>query len=79
MIVILVASVSENGFIGKNNKLMWYLPNDFKRFKKLTIGETVLMGRKTFESIGNILPKRRNIILTKKKNFFPKVSIIIET
>ncbi|WP_185851143.1 dihydrofolate reductase [Blattabacterium cuenoti] len=64
---ILISAVSTNGYIGKNNKLMWYLPNDLKHFKKITYGETVLMGRKTFESIGKILPGRRNIILTKKK------------
>ncbi len=70
MKIILIAAVSKNGFIGKNNQLMWHLPNDLKRFKYLTMGKTVLMGRKTFESIGKILPKRRNIILTKKKENF---------
>ncbi|WP_185872381.1 dihydrofolate reductase [Blattabacterium cuenoti] len=70
--IILIASVSKNGFIGKNNQLMWNLPNDLKRFKNLTIGETILMGRKTFESIGRILPKRINIILTKNKINFIK-------
>ncbi|WP_185849394.1 dihydrofolate reductase [Blattabacterium cuenoti] len=64
---ILIAAVSKNGFIGKNNQLMWHLPNDLKRFKDLTTGETVLMGRKTFDSIGKILPERRNIILTRNK------------
>ncbi|WP_185871806.1 dihydrofolate reductase [Blattabacterium cuenoti] len=68
MKLILISAVSKNGFIGKNNKLMWHLPNDLKRFKNLTIGETILMGRKTFESIGKILPKRKNIILTKNSN-----------
>lgn len=66
MKIILISAVSSNGFIGKNNQLMWNLPNDLKRFKNMTFGETVLMGRKTFESIGKILPGRRNIILTKK-------------
>ncbi|WP_185860058.1 dihydrofolate reductase [Blattabacterium cuenoti] len=66
MKIILVSAVSSNGFIGKNNQLMWHLPNDLKRFKNMTFGETVLMGRKTFESIGKILPGRINIILTKK-------------
>ncbi|WP_185849969.1 dihydrofolate reductase [Blattabacterium cuenoti] len=66
MKIILISAVSSNGFIGKNNQLMWHLPNDLKRFKNMTFGETVLMGRKTFESIGKILPGRRNIILTKK-------------
>ncbi|QIK16794.1 dihydrofolate reductase [Blattabacterium sp. DPU] len=67
MKIILIAAISRNGFIGKNNQLMWHLPNDLKRFKNLTTGETVLMGRKTFESIGKILPERNNLILTKKK------------
>ncbi|WP_262887140.1 dihydrofolate reductase [Blattabacterium cuenoti] len=76
MKIILIAAVSKNGFIGKKNKLMWHLPNDLKRFKNLTIGEPVLMGRKTFESIGKILPKRKNIILTKSKmNYFKKKTI----
>ncbi|WP_185855665.1 dihydrofolate reductase [Blattabacterium cuenoti] len=66
MKIILIASVSKNGFIGKNNELMWHIPNDLIRFKNLTMGETILMGRKTFESIGKILPKRKNIVLTRK-------------
>ncbi|AWU43839.1 dihydrofolate reductase [Blattabacterium sp. (Cryptocercus kyebangensis)] len=66
MKIVLISAISKNGFIGKNNKLMWHLPNDLKRFKNMTLGETVLMGRKTFESIGRILPGRKNIILTKK-------------
>ncbi|WP_185877518.1 dihydrofolate reductase [Blattabacterium cuenoti] len=70
MNIILIASVSKNGFIGKNNKLMWHLPNDLIRFKKLTLGKYILMGRKTFDSIGKILTKRTNIILTRKKNKF---------
>jgi Dihydrofolate reductase len=51
---------------------MWHLPNDLKRFKNLTTGETILMGRKTFESIGKVLPNRNNIILTKNKMNFLK-------
>ncbi|AWU44398.1 dihydrofolate reductase [Blattabacterium punctulatus] len=66
MKIVLISAISKNGFIGKNNKLMWHLPNDLKRFKNMTIGEIVLMGRKTFESIGKPLPGRKNIILTKK-------------
>ncbi|WP_185871250.1 dihydrofolate reductase [Blattabacterium cuenoti] len=73
MKIIIVASVSKNRFIGKNNKLMWHLPNDLKRFKTLTVGETIIMGRKTFDSIGKILPNRENIILTKNTiGFFKK-------
>ncbi|WP_185861436.1 dihydrofolate reductase [Blattabacterium cuenoti] len=79
MKIVLIAAVSINGFIGKNNQLMWHLPNDLKRFKNLTTGESVLMGRKTFESIGKILPKRKNIILTKnKKNFQFKNKINVQ-
>ncbi|WP_185874005.1 dihydrofolate reductase [Blattabacterium cuenoti] len=71
MKIIFISAISNNGYIGKNNQLMWHLPNDLKRFKKMTIGESVLMGRKTFESIGKILPYRKNIILTnKKKTYF---------
>ncbi len=68
MKIILIASVSKNGFIGQNNNMMWNLPNDLKRFKNITLCNYILMGRKTFESIGKILPGRVNIIFT-KKNF----------
>ncbi|WP_185882553.1 dihydrofolate reductase [Blattabacterium cuenoti] len=67
MKIIIVSAMSQNGFIGNKNKLMWNLPMDLKRFKQMTIGETIIMGRKTFESIGQILPYRQNIVLTKHK------------
>jgi dihydrofolate reductase len=64
MISIIVAT-GENGEIGANNDLLWRLPNDLKRFKKLTVGHTVIMGRKTFESLPNgALPDRRNVVIT---------------
>ena len=62
--ITLIAACSKNRVIGKDNKLLWYLPNDLKRFKRLTTGKTILMGRKTFESIGKPLPNRKNIILS---------------
>ena len=65
--ITLIAACSKNRAIGKDNKLLWYLPNDLKRFKRLTTGKTVVMGRKTFESIGKPLPNRKNIILTNNK------------
>lgn len=72
MISIIVA-VSKNGVIGKNNEIPWYLPDDLKHFAKITTGHTVVMGRKTFESIvkriGKPLPNRKNIILTSQKDF----------
>lgn len=64
MITIVVA-VSSNFAIGKDNSLLWQLPNDLKSFRNITIGGTVVMGRKTFESIGRPLPGRRNIVVTR--------------
>lgn len=62
--IILIAAVSKNGVIGKENALPWHLPEDLAHFKKLTTGHAVIMGRKTFEAIGRPLPNRRNIVLT---------------
>lgn len=64
MLSIIVA-ISENNVIGKDNKLLWHIPEDMKRFKRLTTGHTIIMGRKTFESIGKVLPDRKHIILTR--------------
>lgn len=69
MIVSLIAAIGKNRVIGKDNSLPWKLPEDMKRFKELTIGKPVIMGRKTFESIGRPLPNRKNIILTRDKNY----------
>ena len=68
MISIIVA-VGKNRAIGKNNKLLWYIPNDLKHFKKITSGHTVVMGDKTYESIGRLLPNRKNVILSLDKNY----------
>lgn len=62
MLSIIVAKASNN-VIGKNNNLIWHLPEDLKRFKKLTTGHTIIMGRKTFESLGRVLPNRKHVIL----------------
>jgi len=56
--------MSENGAIGQDNQLLWHLPNDLKHFKALTLGKPIIMGRKTYESIGRPLPGRQNVILT---------------
>ena len=66
MTVSQVVAISENHVIGKDNKLLWYLPNDLKHFKEITTGHTVIMGRKTYESVGKPLPRRRNIIITRQ-------------
>ncbi|HTD99498.1 MAG TPA: dihydrofolate reductase [Mucilaginibacter sp.] len=61
----IVVAISENNAIGKDNQLLWYLPADLKHFKNITTGHTVIMGRKTFDSVGRPLPNRRNIIITR--------------
>jgi dihydrofolate reductase len=66
MIVTIVVAIAENNAIGKNNQLLWYLPADLKHFKNITTGHTVIMGRKTYESVGKPLPNRRNIIITRQ-------------
>lgn len=68
MISIIVAT-SKNRVIGNNNSLIWKLPADLKRFKQITTGNTIVMGRKTYESIGKPLPNRRNIIITRDTNY----------
>lgn len=67
---ILVA-VSANGVIGRDNDLPWRIPADLKRFKELTLGHTLLMGRKTFESIGRPLPGRRTVVISRRRDFIP--------
>ena len=69
MEIILVAAVGENGEMGHNNELLWHLPGDLPRFKEMTMGSPIIMGRKTFESIGRALPGRLNIVLTENKNW----------
>jgi dihydrofolate reductase len=66
MIVSIIVAISENHVIGKDNKLLWHLPKDLKHFKDITTGHTVIMGRKTYDSVGKPLPKRRNIIITRQ-------------
>ncbi len=65
MNVVLIAALDRNRAIGRGNALPWHLPDDLKRFKALTLGKPVLMGRKTAESLGRALPKRRNLVLTR--------------
>lgn len=69
MIISLICAVSQNGVIGLDNRLPWRLPADLKRFKNLTMGHHLLMGRKTYESIGRPLPGRTNIVLTRQPDF----------
>lgn len=65
----LIVAVAENGVIGNNNQLIWHLPNDLKQFKRLTTGHCIIMGRKTFDSIGKPLPNRSSIIISRNVDF----------
>jgi dihydrofolate reductase len=69
MIISLVVAASENNVIGKDNKLLWHLPNDMKFFKNTTWGMPIIMGRKTFESLKKALPGRINIIITRQQGW----------
>ena len=65
MIVTFVVAAAANNAIGKDNQLLWHLPTDLKHFKTITSGHTIIMGRKTFDSMGKPLPNRRNIVITR--------------
>ena len=65
----LIVAMADNRVIGRDNQLPWHLPDDLKRFKQITMGHPVIMGRKTFESIGRPLPKRHNVILSRQSSF----------
>ncbi len=72
MQIILIAALTDNRVLGKDNQLIWHLPEDLKNFKRLTSGHPVIMGRKTFESLGKPLPNRTNIIITRNADFVAK-------
>ncbi|MDD5570620.1 MAG: dihydrofolate reductase [Bacteroidales bacterium] len=68
-VVSIIVAVAENNVIGKDNKLIWHLPADLAHFKSITMGHHIIMGRKTFESIGKPLPGRTSVIITKQKDY----------
>jgi dihydrofolate reductase len=68
-LITLIVAVADSGVIGRDNALPWHLPDDLKRFKQLTMGKPMIMGRKTFESIGKPLPGRQNIVVTRDTNY----------
>ena len=67
--VTLIAAIDQNRVLGKDNQLIWHLPEDLKRFKRLTTGHAIIMGRKTFESLPKALPNRHNIVVTRNQNY----------
>jgi dihydrofolate reductase len=79
--ISLVVAIAANNVIGNKNDLPWYLPEDLKRFRKITTGHTVLMGRKTYDSIitrlGKPLPNRVNVVVTRQNNFQPLPGVLV--
>ena len=65
----IIAAIGKNNELGRNNKLIWHLPNDLKFFKEITTGHTIIMGRKTLESLPKLLPNRHHIVLSSKEDF----------
>lgn len=75
----MIAAAAENNALGKDNDLIWHISDDLKRFKRLTSGHAIIMGRKTFESMPKALPNRTNIVLTKKKNYHPQGAVVVHS
>lgn len=73
----IVVAMGEKNEIGADNQLLWHLPKDLKHFKDLTSGHPIIMGRKTYESIGKALPNRTNIVISRKKNWFEEGILIV--
>lgn len=76
MTINIIVAIAENYAIGKNNQLLWHMPNDLKHFKTVTFGRTIIMGRKTYESVGKPLPNRRNIVVTRQHIQIPGCEIV---
>ncbi len=77
--ISIIVAISENGVIGKSNSLIWHLPADLKHFKQLTVGHHIVMGRKTFESIGKPLPQRTSIIVSRNNDFKADNCFVVNT
>ena len=77
--ITIIAAVAENNALGSNNQLLWHLPDDFKRFKTITSGHYIIMGRKTFESFPNTLPNRTHVIITRQKDFTFENCIVVDS
>ena len=77
--ITLIAAAAQNDALGKDNDLIWHISEDLKRFKRLTTGHAIIMGRKTFESMPKALPNRTNIVLTKNKNYKAEGAVVAST
>ena len=77
--VAIIAAVAANGVIGHGNTIPWHLPSDFAHFKRMTVGKPLIMGRRTFESIGRPLPRRTNIVVTRQEGYQPDGVLVISS
>ncbi|WP_220763135.1 dihydrofolate reductase [Flavobacterium sp. UMI-01] len=77
--IIMIAAAAENNALGKDNALLWHLPNDFKRFKSITTGHHIIMGRKTFESFPKPLPNRTHIVISRQKDYKPEGCLVVNS
>ncbi len=77
--ITIIAAAGNNNELGKDNDLVWHLPDDFKRFKKLTTGHHIIMGRKTFQSFPKPLPNRIHIVITRNKDYHPEGAIVVHS
>ena len=75
--ITIIAAIGKNNELGKDNQLLWHLPEDLKYFKKMTLEHPIIMGRKTYESIGKPLPNRTNIVVSRKENWFEEGILIV--
>jgi dihydrofolate reductase len=77
--ITMIAAASQNNALGKNNDLVWHLPNDFKRFKNPTSGHHIIMGRKTFESFPKPLPNRTHIVISRQEDYNPQGCFVVNS
>jgi len=75
----IIAAAAENNALGKDTQLVWHLPDDFKRFKKLTSGHHIIMGRKTFDSFPKLLPNRTHVVITRQDNFRKEGVLVVNS
>ena len=77
--IVLVAAVADNGVIGRDNALPWHIPEDLKHFKRVTLGKPILMGRRTFDSVGRALPGRTNYVLSRDPDWAAPDAVTVES
>lgn len=78
-VITMIAAAAENNALGKDNDLVWHLPDDFRRFKELTTGHHIIMGRKTFESFPKPLPNRTHVVITRKKDYKKEGAVVVNS